>query len=89
MDLNRVEGSVKNLAGKAEEAYGEATEDPSRQSSGRARQLAGDVQNVYGQTVDQIRSVGCELSGAVERNPLSSLLIAGAIGYLFAVITRD
>ncbi|RYF59320.1 MAG: CsbD family protein [Comamonadaceae bacterium] len=88
VDLNRVEGTVKNLAGKAEQAYGEATGDTSTEARGHARQAEGGLQNLYGEAIDQIKGAGCEVTKAVERNPLGALLVAGAIGYIFAAITR-
>lgn len=88
VDLNRVEGSVKNLAGKAEQAVGEVTGNASTEARGHARQAEGSLQNMYGEAIDQLRDAGCEVTKAVERNPLGALLVAGAIGYIFAAITR-
>jgi uncharacterized protein YjbJ (UPF0337 family) len=88
VDLNRVEGSVKNLAGKAEQAYGEAVGDEEREASGYARQAEGDLQSAYGRAVDQFKDAACEVSRSVERNPLTGVLVAGALGYLLAVLTR-
>lgn len=88
VDINRVEGGVKNLAGKAEQAFGEAVGDRDREASGYERQAEGDLQSAYGRTLDQLRDATCEVSRAVERNPLAGVLIAGAVGYLLAAITR-
>lgn len=88
VDLNRVEGSVKNLAGKAEQAFGEATGDHSTEARGHARQAEGTAQNLYGEAIDQLKSAGCEVTKAVERNPVGALLVAGAIGYVLAAISR-
>ncbi|MET0186475.1 CsbD family protein [Schauerella aestuarii] len=88
MDLNRLEGTVKDLAGRAEQAYGEAAGDAKRESRGYARQAEGRVQSAYGQTIDQVRDAACEVSRAVERNPLGAVLVAGAVGYVLALLTR-
>ena len=88
VDLNRVEGSVKNLAGKAEQAFGEATGDHSTEARGHARQAEVAAQNLYGEALDQIKCAGDEVTKAVERNPIGALLVAGAIGYIFAAISR-
>jgi uncharacterized protein YjbJ (UPF0337 family) len=88
VDINRVEGVVKSVAGKAEQAFGEAAGDDEREASGYARQAEGNAQNAYGRALDQFRDAACDVSQAVERNPLTGVLVAGAIGYLLAVLTR-
>ena len=88
VDSNRVEGAVKNVAGKAEEAFGKVTGDHSTEARGGARQAEGSVQNMYGEAVDQIKSATGEVCKAVEKNPVGALLVAGAIGYVLAALSR-
>ena len=88
VDLNRVEGTAKNLACKVEEKLGAAAGDHHTESRGYARQAEGQMQNMYGEAVDQLKGAACEVSKAVERNPFGALLIAGAVGYVLAAITR-
>ena len=52
MDKDRIVGSAKDFAGKAEGAVGDVTGDANTQASGRAREAAGTVQNLYGQAKD-------------------------------------
>jgi uncharacterized protein YjbJ (UPF0337 family) len=52
MDKDRIVGSAKDFAGKVEGAVGDVTGDASTQASGRAREAAGTVQNLYGQAKD-------------------------------------
>ncbi|MGY3442473.1 MULTISPECIES: CsbD family protein [unclassified Bradyrhizobium] len=55
MDKDRIFGTAKEFAGKAEGAVGEATGDAQTQASGGARQAAGTVQDLYGQAKDAAR----------------------------------
>ena len=55
MDNDRIYGSAKEFAGKAEGAVGDVTGDAQTQASGRAREAAGAVQDLYGQAKDAAR----------------------------------
>jgi uncharacterized protein YjbJ (UPF0337 family) len=54
MDKDRIVGSAKDMAGKVEGAVGDMTGDAKTQTSGRAREAAGTVQNLYGQAKDAV-----------------------------------
>ena len=59
MDKDRIVGSAKDFAGKVEGAVGDVDRRRARrQASGRAREAAGTVQNLYGQAKDAARNVG-------------------------------
>jgi uncharacterized protein YjbJ (UPF0337 family) len=55
MDTDRIAGSAKEYAGRAEGAIGDVTGDAKTQASGEAREAAGTVQNLYGQAKDAVR----------------------------------
>jgi uncharacterized protein YjbJ (UPF0337 family) len=55
MDKDRIVGSAKDFAGKAEGAAGDITGDARTQASGRMREAAGAMQNLYGQAKDAAR----------------------------------
>lgn len=55
MDKDRIFGTAKEFAGKAEGAIGEAAGDTQAQASGRVREAAGSVQDLYGQAKDAAR----------------------------------
>jgi uncharacterized protein YjbJ (UPF0337 family) len=57
MDKDRVAGSAKDFTGKVEDAVGDMAGDAKTQASGRAREAAGTVQNLYGQAKDTARDV--------------------------------
>ena len=58
MDKDRIAGTTKDFAGKVEGAAGELVGDATTQASGRAREAAGAVQNLYGQAKDAAREAG-------------------------------
>jgi uncharacterized protein YjbJ (UPF0337 family) len=55
MNEDRIAGTAKDFAGKAENAFGNATGDRESQASGRAREMAGKAQNLYGQAKDAVQ----------------------------------
>ena len=58
MDKDRIAGATKDFAGKVEGAAGDMAGDAKTQASGRAREAAGTMQNVYGQAKDAARDAG-------------------------------
>jgi uncharacterized protein YjbJ (UPF0337 family) len=55
MDKDRIVGSAKEFAGRAEGAVGDLAGDAQTQASGKAREAAGTVKNLYGQAKDAVR----------------------------------
>src|ERR1700744_2835156 len=55
MDKDRIAGSAKEFAGKAESTFGGIADDAKSQAAGRAREAAGTAQNLYGQAKDAAR----------------------------------
>ena len=52
----------------------------------KARQVAGDAHDAYGEAVVQAREAKKTLSQQVEHRPVISLLIAGGVAYALASI---
>ena len=52
MNKDRVEGKVKDIAGRVERQAGEWTDDPKLQVKGTAKQAEGKVQNAWGKAKD-------------------------------------
>lgn len=75
MNSNQLEGSVKDAAGKVQDAVGGLTGDVDLQAEGKARQIAGKAQAAYGDGVEQVAE-------AARNNPLGALLIALGVGFL-------
>ncbi len=54
MDSNRVSGTAKSFAGKAEGAIGRAAGDAKPKASGRINEAEGVAQKLYGQAKDTV-----------------------------------
>ena len=52
MNKDRVEGKVKDIAGRVERQAGEWTDSPKTQVKGAAKQAEGKVQNAWGKAKD-------------------------------------
>jgi uncharacterized protein YjbJ (UPF0337 family) len=55
MNEDRIAGSAKDFAGKTENAFGNVAGDAETQARGRAHEMAGKVQDMYGQAKDAAR----------------------------------
>lgn len=55
MNKDRVEGKVKDVAGRAERQVGEWTGDQDAQVKGAAKQVEGKVQNAWGKAKDAVK----------------------------------
>jgi uncharacterized protein YjbJ (UPF0337 family) len=52
MNEDRLAGTARNLGGKVEEGFGRVTGDLKSQAQGKAKQVEGDLQDLYGQAKD-------------------------------------
>jgi uncharacterized protein YjbJ (UPF0337 family) len=93
MTDDRLSGSAKNIGGQVEEAFGEVTGDVKTQLQGKAKQMDGTLQDVYGQAketaadaAEAIRESASEagdfLRTTIEERPYTTAAIAFAIGFL-------
>ncbi len=55
MDKDRVEGKVKDIAGRAQRQVGEWTGDTEDQAKGAAKQAEGKIQNAWGKAKDAVK----------------------------------
>jgi uncharacterized protein YjbJ (UPF0337 family) len=55
MNKDRVEGKVKDIAGRAERQVGEWTGDTESQAEGAMKQAEGKVQNAWGKAKDAVK----------------------------------
>ena len=96
MDENEVKGTAKDLGGNIKSAVGDLTGDSKTQASGAVDQLVGTAQRTYGKikdsaggsVTDQLDEASAFLGDTVAERPLTSLLVAGAVGYVIAMLTR-
>ncbi len=92
MDENRVEGNVRNVGGKVEEAFGRATGDTKTKVEGVMNQAAGTAQDLYGQSADVARQTASTfdswLRNRIETAPYMTAIAAVGIGWLLGRIIR-
>ncbi len=53
MNKDQAKGGIKDIAGKAQEKLGQATDDRSQQAKGMAKQVEGKVQKGFGDAKDK------------------------------------
>ncbi len=70
MNKDRVEGKVKDVAGRVERQAGEWTNNPKTQAEGAAKQVEGKVQNAWGKAKDAVNdSVSSKPPQRAESDP--------------------
>lgn len=77
--FKKTEGTIQNLAGKAQDAIGDATGDAGMQVEGKARQVAGKAQQTYGEALDQVRD-------ATTNHPVTTLAVVSAVSFFLGAI---
>jgi uncharacterized protein YjbJ (UPF0337 family) len=79
MDENRVEGVVRDIGGKIQDAAGGLTGDTATQVRGKINQAAGQAQQVYGDALD-------EVTDFTKEQPLVALVTAMGMGVILGFI---
>ncbi len=79
MDKNEVEGTIRNVAGKIEDAAGALTGDTEHQVKGKARQVAGTVQAKAGEVFDDVRELAAD-------KPVGTVLIAAGVAFVLGML---
>jgi uncharacterized protein YjbJ (UPF0337 family) len=86
MDENRVEGTVRKVAGRMQEGVGRVTDDAKMQAEGVANEIRGSAQDSYGQVQENaselVRSVGDVVGKFIKEQPYTAALIALGIGWI-------
>ena len=54
MDSNEIKGKMKDIGGKAQEKFGEVTDNKEQQLKGLGKQAEGKVQEGYGKAKDAL-----------------------------------
>lgn len=66
MDKDRVEGKLKDIAGRARRPAGEWTGDTETQANGAAKQAEGKIQNALGKAKDRVKNSSPPMSWEIE-----------------------
>jgi len=79
MNNDQVEGTVRNVAGKIEDAAGVLAGDTEHQLTGKARQIAGAAQAKAGDVIDSARELAAE-------RPIGTVLIAAGVAFVLGML---
>lgn len=77
--LEQVEGTMENVAGKVQDAFGAATGDAQAQLEGKARQVAGKAQQTYGEVLDTVRE-------SAVTHPIGTIAVATGVGFILGAL---
>jgi uncharacterized protein YjbJ (UPF0337 family) len=99
MNEDRFVGNAKNLGGQVEEGFGRATGDVKSQIQGKAKQMEGALQDMYGQAkdtaanaADAVRETASDaddfLRTTIEQRPYTAAAVALGIGFLIGRFGR-
>ncbi len=75
VDTNRIEGAAEDTVGKVQDGMGGLLGDGAAQARGKARQVAGQAQGYYGETLDTVRDFAAD-------QPLVTVLAASLVGFI-------
>lgn len=79
VDKNRIEGAAEDAVGKLQDGMGGLLGDGASQAKGKARQVAGQAQGYYGETLDTLRDLTAD-------QPVLALLAASLLGFILGAV---
>lgn len=79
VDENRVDGTIRNVAGKVQDAAGDVFGDSETQARGKANQFAGEAQANYGEALDTVRDFAAD-------RPLTTVVSAVCAGVVLGFL---
>jgi uncharacterized protein YjbJ (UPF0337 family) len=81
VDENEIEGGIREIGGRVQDAVGGLTGDASTQAAGKWNQVAGQAQRTFGEAADEVRQ-------SVTSKPLTALALVGAVFFAFGFLAR-
>lgn len=86
MDENILEGGLRQGAGRAERAIGEASDDLGLSLHGKVQELAGKVQTAYGQAKDHAAETIGGVDAFITERPYLTAAIAAGMGLMLGFL---
>jgi uncharacterized protein YjbJ (UPF0337 family) len=77
--FEKTEGTLQDIAGRVQDAYGNATGDTATQMEGKVRQAAGRAQQTYGDVLNQVRE-------SAVQNPLGTAAAFAGVGFVLGAL---
>jgi uncharacterized protein YjbJ (UPF0337 family) len=91
MTDDRISGTAKNVGGKVQEGFGSLTGDRSQVAKGKAKQVEGAVEDIYGQAKDTASDIATQaddiLRQYVENKPYTAAFACLALGFVIGRMT--
>jgi uncharacterized protein YjbJ (UPF0337 family) len=81
VDENEIEGTIRDVGGKVQDAVGGLTGDTETQAAGKWNQAAGKAQKTFGAAADELRDT-------VVDQPLTALAVVGAVCLAIGFLVR-
>jgi uncharacterized protein YjbJ (UPF0337 family) len=79
MSGNQAEGTIRNVAGKAEETVGSMTGDTTTEMRGKMREVAGQAQHAMGDAMKGVRDFASD-------QPIMAVALAAGIGFIAGML---
>ena len=77
--MDQAKGIAKDVAGKAQDAFGGATGDAAMQMEGKVRQVAGKAQRTYGEAMNGLRD-------AATSNPIATMAVTAGVAFVLGAM---
>ena len=79
VDTNRIEGAAEDTVGKLQDGMGGLLGDGASQARGKVKQVAGQAQGFYGESLDTVRDVAAD-------QPLVAIAAASLVGFVLGAL---
>jgi uncharacterized protein YjbJ (UPF0337 family) len=79
MSGSQFEGTIRNVAGKAEETIGRMTGNETQEMRGKVREMAGQAQSAVGDAVESMRDLASD-------QPIMALALAAGVGFIAGLL---
>jgi uncharacterized protein YjbJ (UPF0337 family) len=77
--FEKTQGTVKEVAGRVQEAVGQVTGDQSTRFEGQTRQLLGKAERGYGEVLNRLRE-------SAVTNPVATVAIIVGVGFILGAL---
>ncbi len=79
MSGTQAEGTIRNVAGKAEEAVGSMMGDHETEMRGKMRQVSGQAQSTVGEAIETVRHIASD-------QPMMAVMLAAGVGLIAGML---
>jgi len=79
MNADQIEGTMRDVAGKVEDAAGGLTGDTRTQMRGKVDQIAGKAQRAAGDAAETVRDFATD-------QPIGAVLLAAGVGFIAGLL---